>query len=196
MEQRNQPKELQLSNLAIQLQEDAARAVPPFGAESVKIARILGPAATNLLLQEIAVRGNTALLALEALREANPSAYSALPVRERADIYVSSLQSSIFFNAWGLPGYQLTPTAQALIALGDDAVPALEPLLAAHQPAPLSGSQDATTSKMYGNRICDYAWVFICEIKRRPYTYDHSPTERDQAIVTLRQELQGYTTIK
>jgi hypothetical protein len=182
---------MQQSNLAVQLREDTVRAVPPFGADSIKIARGLGSEATSLLLQEVKARGNTAFLALEALREADPVAYNALSVRERAEVYVDALKSSLFYNAWGLPGYQLTPTAKALINLGDDAVWVLEPLLRDQRPAPLSGSQDATTSSMYKNRICDYAWVLISEIEHRPYIYSQDPTERDRAIAVLLQRLQG-----
>jgi hypothetical protein len=178
-----------MGDLGTQLRHDAARAVPPFGAESVKIARDLGPKATSLLLHEIVARGESAFLALEALRVADPAAYGALPAGERAGIYIDALKSSIFFNAWGVPGYQFTPTAHALIALGDDAGAALAPLLADCRPAPLSGSQGATTSRIYGNRVCDYAWVFISEIKRRPCTYTQDPAERDEAIALLRKEL-------
>ena len=167
--------------------------MPPFGAESVKLARQLGANATKVLLQHIQARGKTALLALEALREADRKAYDSIPVAERTEIYVHSLESSHFYNTWGLPGYQLTPTSQALIALGDEAVSRLRPLLEYQRPAPLSGSQDATTSKMYANRVCDYAWVFIAEIKHKHYKYFQSPNERDRVIEALRRQLHGQT---
>jgi hypothetical protein len=180
---------MDVSTLVKQLKEDAAQAMPPFGAESVKMARELGSEATGLLLPEIEARGETALLALEALREADLARYASLGGRERADIYVDALKNNVFYNAWGLPRYQLTPTARALIALGEDAVMALKPLLSDCRPAPLSGSEDATTSTMYGNRLCDYAWVLISEIMRRPYVYAQDPAERDRAIEALLQEL-------
>jgi hypothetical protein len=179
------------SDLSVQLREDTALNVPPFGADSIRIARDSGSKATSFLLQEVKDGGSTAFLALEALREADPVAYSALPARKRAEVYVNALKSSIFYNAWGLPGYQLTPTAHAVISLGDDAVRALKPLLGDLRPAPLSGSQDATTSSMYGNRVCDYAWVFINEIEDQPYVYSQDPAERDRAIAVLLQKLQG-----
>jgi hypothetical protein len=184
---------VELSRLETQLQEDAAQGVPPFGAASLKMARELGPKATSLLLDEIKAHGNTAFLALEALREADPARYNSLTARERVDIYVDALRNSSFYNAWGPPGYQLTATAHALIDLGEDAVAALKPLLSDPQEAPLSGSEDATTSTMYGNRLCDYAWVLISEIMRRPYVYSQDPAERDQAIQALSQELQDKT---
>lgn len=184
---------MSISKLIDQLREDAAQDVPPFGAESIALARRLGTEAADLLLQEIKNQGNTAFLALEALREADPGAYRAIASRERANIYVDALKNNVFYNAWGLPRYQLTATAQALFDLGEAAVEALKPLLADERTAPLSGSEDATTSTMYGNRVCDYAWVFISEIQHRSYNYSQNPVERDRDIAALRRELQDTT---
>jgi hypothetical protein len=181
----------ELAALAAQLRADAAREVPPFGAESVKMACCIGPAATTPLLAEIRSRGAAALLALESLRKADPAAYDSLRVRDRVDIYVSALTQCRFYNAWGVPGYELTTTAHALIALGADAVAALAPLLGDIRPAPLSGSQDAATSAMYGNRLCDYAWVLIATIQRQAYAYSPDPADRDRAIARLRRQLEG-----
>jgi hypothetical protein len=180
---------MQLTKLATQLREDARQAVPPFGAESIQMARELGPQAADLLLEEIDAHEETAFLALEALREADAAAYASLVASERARIYASELKNNLFYNAWGLPGYQLTSTAHALIELGDYAVTVLKPLLADKRPAPLSGSQDATTSSMYGNRVCDYAWVLISEIGNQRYVYFRDPAERDLAIEALRRGL-------
>lgn len=182
---------MQISDLSSQLQQDATNAVPPFGAASIKIARQLGSVATSFLLEQIGGRGATAFLALEALRESDPGAYDSIPASERADIYASALQSNIFYNAWGVPGHQLTSTAYALISLGEVAIEALKPFLVDQRRAPLSGSKDATVSSIYHNRVCDYAWVFICEIRHQPYMYVQNPVERDRSIEALRQELQG-----
>jgi hypothetical protein len=176
-------------NLEDQLLKDAELAVPPFGAESVKLARQLGAQATGILVGHVRARGNTALLALEVLREADRKAYDSIPAAERIEVYAHSLENSDFFNTWGLPGYQLTATSRALIALGDEAVSRLRTLLEDQRSAPLSGSQDATTSKMYANRVCDYAWVFIAEIKQEHYEYFQSPNKRDVAIKALRRQL-------
>ena len=177
---------MQISELIIHLQEEAAHEMPPFGAESIKIAHRLGSDATSFLLEQLETGGWTAFLALEALRESDTVSYSSIPARKRVGIYVEVLRHSIFYNAWGLPGYQFTNTAYALISLGEEAFAALKPLLDDQRPAPLSGSQDATTSAMYGNRICDYAWVLICEIRGQSYTYFCSAAERDREIEKLR----------
>jgi hypothetical protein len=184
---------MQESILEKLLQEDAAQGVPPFAAESVKLARQMGPSAAPYLLEQIKPQGTRRFLALEAFREADAQAYQALPTRLRADIYGQALGNGNFYNSWGIPGYQLSDTANAFIALGEEAVAVSLPLLNDKREARLSGSEEATTSKMYGNRVCDYAWVLINEIMGRPYVYAQDPAERDQAIQALRDELNEKT---
>ena len=176
-------------DLTTQLQQDAVHNVPPFGAESVQIARELGPEVSDLLLKHIEAQGDTALLALEAWRVAVPDQYKKFSAQIKARIYVNALQKNQFYNTWGVPGYSLTETTYALIGLGDVAISALRPLLDDTRLAPLSGSQDATTSVMYGNRVCDYAWVLISEIKKRPYQYYQEVSKRDKQIEDLRRAL-------
>jgi hypothetical protein len=184
---------MDLSKLATQLKKDTDLQVPPFAAGSLEMARELGPEAIDLLLREIRAGGDTAFLALEALRNADSSTYNELPVRDRADIYAKALRATIFFNTWGLPNFQLSPTSEAVIALGDDAIASLESLLTDCRPAPVRGSHEGTVSSMYENRLCDYAWVLISEIRGQQYVYSKDPAERDREIERLRQELQGKT---
>ena len=181
---------LSVSDLAAQLERDSDRQMPPFGADSIRLARALGAEATDLLLQKIRGGATSAFLALEALREADPPAFAQIPAKQRAEIYVGELRRNFFFNAWGLPSHRLTPTSRALIALGEAAVPVLAGLLTNRSEAPLEGSEDATTSSAYGNRICDYAWAFINEIRRIPYRYVESVAERDEGIKSLLLSLQ------
>lgn len=178
-----------LSELEIQLREDAAQEIPPFGADSIKSARRLGKAATSFLLQEIKAHGKTAFLALEALRESDAQSYDSIPSTERAEIYARALREANFYNAWGLPGYNLTDTARALISLGEDAVAVLKPLLSDNRPALHSGSKQATTSAVYGNRVRDYAWLLICLIRNQSCGYAQDPAERDRVIEELRRSL-------
>lgn len=178
-----------LSALAASLQQDAARDIPPFGAESVKLARRLGTAATGMLVQRVQARGADAFLALEALRVTDPAGYAAWPATERAAVYVTALQRNAFFNSWGQPGMSLTETSHAFAALGEDAVAVLAPLLDDKRDAPSSGSQDATLSRMNGNRVCDYAWVLINEARGVDYTYPSSPVDRDREIAAMRASL-------
>lgn len=167
------------------LAREATMDMPPAGSESVEQALARGTAATPLLLEELGTGGVHAMLALEGLRAADPETYASLPAADRAAIYAEALGASGTFNAWGLPGFALTDTADAVVALGRDAIPALRPLLADERPAPLFGSQDATTSTAYGNRVRDYAFVLIAEILGTPYEYDESPAARDARIDAL-----------
>jgi len=176
----------ELAQLASQLDQDAANGAPPAGAASVRQSVALGQKATPLLRARATSKGPSALLALEALRGADPAAYAALPASERAAIYVEALRSSVYFNAWGAPGLRISDTAQALVALGEPAAAALRPLLGDQRPAPLSGSNSATYSSTYGNRVCDYAWVFLSEIDKRPYRFDPDPAERDKQIAAYK----------
>ncbi len=180
---------MSLAELASQLEQDAAQSVPPFGAESIRIAERGGQAAVPLLLEHIASRKATAFLALEALRLTDETAYAALPRRQRAEIYLNALRESRSFNTWGLPNLQLTDTAKALIGIQQDAVPGLTLLLSDKRSALLEGSKDGTTAVLYGNRVCDYAWVFLMQIKNRTYTYFQDSAERDKAIAALQHEL-------
>lgn len=177
-----------LQKLKEQLLSDAENEIPPFGAESVRMACHAGPAAAPLLLSEIRAENSTSLLALESLRAADPNAWDSLAPEMRAHIYAEALHRSVFFNAWGVPGYQLSDTSQAFASLGGAAVSALRPLLDDRREAALSGSQDATTSRSYGNRICDYAWILTCHALHRACSYFRDPGERDQAIAALRRD--------
>lgn len=175
--------------LDAQIAQDSADNVPPFSARAVQLARDLGAAATDLLRDHIRRGGPTAFIALEALRQSEPSAFEQIGRAERARIYADQLRESTFFNAWGLPGFKLTDTAMALIALGEEAVPVLAPLLDDNRPAPSEGSQDATVGAAYGNRVSDYAWVFISEITNKEYAYPKDVAARDGEIRSLSRSL-------
>jgi len=178
-----------LTALATSLQQDAALDVPPFGAPSLELARKIGPPASTLLVERVQARGPDALLALEALRVADPAGYAAQPAAARAQVYAAALQRNAFFNTWGQPSGPLSETSRAFAALGEPAVAVLAPLLDDPRAAPSSGSQDATLSKLNGNRVCDYAWVLISEARHAPYGYLTSPADRDQDIAAMRASL-------
>lgn len=181
----------QVTELGRLLAEEAALGVPPETAETVRRAQEIGAAAAPFLAEEAQSGGTGALLALEALRIADRDAYEQLPAAARAAIYTRALKESAVFNAWGIPGMQLTSTAHALIALGEEAVQALRPLLDDDRPAPLEGSQDATTSRYYGNRVRDYAFVLLAEIVGLAYSYDVEPERRDEQIAALTARLES-----
>lgn len=176
---------MELPELDALIEREAVDEIPPFGARSVSLARELGPRARGLLVEKVRSGGCSAFLALEALRESDAEAFDRLSAEGRAQIYVDALRRNAFFNAWGVPGYNLTATSRALIALGEAAVSTLAPLLPDKSKAPLEGSRDATTSAIYQNRICDYAWLFLSEIRGLAYTYSRNPADRDRHIGSL-----------
>jgi hypothetical protein len=179
-----------MSELSALLDDEAAFEVPPETSDVVRRAAALGPPAAPELLSAATAGGYRGLLALEALRQADAEAYAGVPAAERARGYADALRASTMFNAWGLPGVRLSPAADALAELGQDAVPALAPLLDDTREAPLEGSQDATTAAQYGNRVADYALVLLTRIAGGPDDYPPDPAERDRRIAALRERLE------
>lgn len=176
--------EHEIEAMLAELRREAVEQMPPFSARSIATAREIGPTASAALIAELD-RDESAFLAVEALREADPVTWEALVPERRAAIYARALAGSVMFNAWGLPGRALTGTSRAFASLGNAAVPVLVPLLGRHDEAPLEGSRDATAARVQRNRIRDYAWVLLCEALRRPYDYDDDPAVRDRAIDEL-----------
>jgi hypothetical protein len=181
---------LKRSELDAQLERDSESQVPAFAATSVKLAREGGEKTTDFLLEKIHSGRPSAFIALEALREADVRSFDRIEAQERAAIYAAELRRNTYFNGWGLPGFYLTPTATALIGLREEAVAALAGSLNDTEPALLTGSEEATTSKIFGNRICDYAWVFINEIRGIAYAYSQHPADRDKGIKSLLRSLE------
>ena len=40
-------------------------------------------------------------------------------------------------------------------------------------------------NRIQGDRVCDYAWIFIATIINRPFSYHPDPTRRDPQIKEL-----------
>jgi hypothetical protein len=180
---------MELAELNALIDRETADEIPPFGARSVAVARELGERATGLLLEKIRGGDDSAFLSLEGLRESDPGAFDRLPADCRAKVYARALGRNTFFNAWGMPSTGLTATSRALIALGEAAVSVLTPLLSNRSEAPLEGSREATASNIYHNRICDYAWALISEVRNLPYEYSQDPADRDRQMTSLEASL-------
>jgi hypothetical protein len=118
-----------------------------------------------------------------------PEAWAAIPNEERAAIYARNLATTHWFNVWGLPGQSLSEAGQALVDLGASAILALAPLLDLRRSAPCFGSEEATVSRLFAYRVCDYAWSFIEQIQGRQPSLLASPEERDSAIEEMRLRL-------
>jgi len=173
-----------------QLRSDAVRQVPPFGSDGVRMAAAAGEAVSSALLGELQGDSFVALLALEALRAADRTAFERLPPSRRAQIYARALADSEMFNTWGAP-QRLSDTAHAFAALGADAVGVLLPLLEDRRDAPQEGSRNATASQLDRVRVRDYAWMLLCAASGRTCEWTRDPAVRDVAIDALAAELGG-----
>lgn len=126
---------------------------------------------------------------LLALRRAAPDAYLELPAEARAGVLVDALRTQAYLNDWGNlgpgGGYD-GPAAAALLEAGEAARPGLLELLDDTRPAPLMGSEEASISKLYRYRRCDFAFRYLCLLDGAPAPFDPDPTARDAAIAALR----------
>jgi hypothetical protein len=137
----------------------------------------------------------SALQLLLALRREAPDTYQQVPAELRAQVLVSALRDLPFLNdfGWMEPdghGHDRT-AAQALLELGDAARAPLAELLDDDRPAPLSGSEAATLSSVYGYRRCDFAYRYLCKLLRRDAPFAGDVAARDAAIAALRKELRA-----
>lgn len=137
----------------------------------------------------------SSLVLLLALRRHAPDAYAQLPADTRAQVLVRALRDLRFLDdfSWMEPdghGWDST-AAQALLELGDAAVPPLVDLLDDDRPAPLSGSEPATMSHVYGYRRSDFAFRYLNKLLQRDASFAASPAERDGAIAALREQLRA-----
>jgi hypothetical protein len=129
---------------------------------------------------------------LMTLSRAAPGVYESIAAEVRAAILVATLSEYRQLNDFGYldpQGSYDGPAALAMVELGDAAVTALRPLLSDYSRAPLSGSEEATMSKIYRYRRADFAYRLLCRVLGRDAPFDADPAERDKHIATLRDEL-------
>ena len=136
-------------------------------------------------LRDIAgANGPFALTALRALDRLVPDA--GFSSSARAHIYAGALGRETNFARWGavgpsgfLPGVY----GAELMKLGKTATDPLRPLLADRRRAPIrAGRAEEAANRLQGDRICDYAWIFLATIHDRPLAYFTDPAQRDEEI--------------
>lgn len=131
---------------------------------------------------------------LFALRRLAPAAYERLPNETKARVLADALAHQTYLNDWGYldpGGSHDGEAAQALLALGADALPALTPLLDDDSPAMLFGSEAATLSSSYQYRRKDFAYRYIARIVGLPASFNADPAQRDQEIEHLKAQIAG-----
>lgn len=137
------------------------------------------------LLREIAdANGGQALMACRVLARLAPR--ERFSDQARAILYVTAFERETNFVRWGtlskrglLPGVY----GDELLALGEASVPHLQKSLSDRRRARLkSGDEEEAANRAQGDRVCDYAWVMLATILRRPFDYLPDPDRRDSEI--------------
>ena len=72
-----------------------------------------------------------------------------------------------------------------MMAVGAAVQPYLERSLRDMRPAPVFGPGEEKLSRARGDRVCDYAWLFLSTMLNRPVDYQADPRLRDPQIHEL-----------
>jgi hypothetical protein len=130
--------------------------------------------------------GTHALMALRVLAKRAPA--ERFTPSAKAILYWTVFQRDDLFNRWGeisksgfIPGVY----GHELLALGPAAAPYLQKSLRDTRRAPLFGGEAERNSRIQGDRVCDYAWIFLATIFDRPLAYHLDPRLRDPQIHDL-----------
>ncbi len=106
----------------------------------------------------------------------------------RAILYVTALERELNFSRWGVigpRGFIPAVYGQELLRLGA-AAPYLKRLLGDRRRAVVFGDPEGErANRRQGDRVCDYAWVFLATVLDRPLAYAADPRDRDRQIREL-----------
>ena len=175
------------------LLDDAAAAVPLELSDAYQAAHLEGKSAEEAAGWIRARPDASAFLLLLALRRDANDVYDEIPAQLRARVLASALRDQNGLVDWGYldPGGSYDgPAAQALIELGEAAVPELAPLLADDRIARVPGSEASTLARKYGYRKADFAYRYVRRMRGEDAPFDPDPARRDREIGELRRELE------
>ena len=130
--------------------------------------------------------GEHALMALRVLKRLAPE--EPFTDEARAILYASALSRERNFLRWGsITGAGFLPGVygQELMLLGDVATAPLRRRLDNRRRAWVIGRRVGRENRDQQDRVCDYAWVMLCEIHDRPLVYHRDPRSRDEEIRRL-----------
>jgi hypothetical protein len=144
----------------------------------------LGAAPVPLLREIADANGGQALMACRVLARLAPR--ERFSDQAKAILYVTEFERETNFARWGtlskrglLPGVY----GDELLALGEASVPHLRKSLFDRRRARIrSGDQEEAANRTQGDRACDYAWVMLATILRRPFDYVDETDRRDLKI--------------
>jgi hypothetical protein len=130
--------------------------------------------------------GEYALMALRVLAKRAPA--ERFTSEAKAIVYWTVFQRDAYFNRWGLiskGGFLPGVYGHELLELGPAVAPYLQKSLRDTRRAPLFGGEEERTSRIQGDRVCDYAWVLLATMFDRPLAYHLDPRLRDPQIHEL-----------
>jgi hypothetical protein len=139
------------------------------------------------LLREIAdSNGDYALMALRILARRAPA--ERFTPAAKAILYWTAFQREALFNRWGIispSGFIPAVYGDEMMSLGAAAAPYLQKSLSDTRRAPVFGTEEERSSRIQGDRVCDYAWVMLATMFDRPLAYHADPRLRDPQIQEL-----------
>ena len=142
--------------------------------------RKLGREHVPALREEADANGPRALGAYRVLRTLAPE--ERFSPDARAILYTTALARESDFTRWGVvapTGFLPGVYGQEMLELGKGSTPYLRPLLADRRRAPVPGEP---ANRVQGDRVCDYAWIFLATLFDRPLAYHSAPDARDEQI--------------
>jgi hypothetical protein len=142
--------------------------------------RRLGPEHVPPLREETDAGGPRALGALRVLARLAPQ--ERFSPDARAILYTAAFARENDFTRWGViapTGFLPGVYGQELLELGRTSMPYLRPLLRDRRRAP---APREPAGRIQGDRVCDYAWIFLATLYDRPLAYHPEPLARDEQI--------------
>jgi hypothetical protein len=139
------------------------------------------------VLREIAdSNGDHALVALRVLSKRAPS--ERFKPEAKAILYWTVFARDPVQNRWGVitkSGFLPGVYGQEVLDLGPAAAPYFQQSLRDQRRVAVFGTEEARTSRIQQDRICDYAWILLATIFDRPLAYHEDPRLRDPQIHDL-----------
>jgi hypothetical protein len=139
-----------------------------------------------VLREIVESNGEPALMALRVLAKRAPA--DRFPAEVKAIVYWTVFQRDSYYNRWGMiskSGFIPGVYGHEMLELGAAVAPYLQKSLRDTRRAPLFGGEDERTSRIQGDRVCDYAWIFLATMFDRPLAYHLDPRLRDPQIHEL-----------
>lgn len=174
--------QMNVPQLVETLQSESLRGVEPFNSLVYRELVSRGPDSGEELAASITKPDRSSFLSLLALRQIDGERYRSLEPDLGVSILVDALQTSTYFNVWGLPHLYWEDAAQAIIDYGPDAEASLRKLLDDDREALVWGSEEVMEAKLYNYRVKDYAWALLKEISGEGFEIPLEPEARDRLI--------------